>query len=123
MDTVGWILSGLLALAFLAAGAGKLAQPYDKLTANPNMAWAGDFSPGQVKGIGTLEVLGAAGVVLPWLLGAARLLTPVAALGLAALMVGAIVTHLGRGEKQVLPVNAVLLLLALAVAVIRFTQL
>jgi uncharacterized membrane protein YphA (DoxX/SURF4 family) len=122
MEIVGWILSGLLALAFLGAGAGKLAQPYDKLTANPNMAWASDFSPGQVKGIGTLEVLGALGVVLPWLLDVAKVLTPIAALGLAAVMIGAIATHVRRGEKQVLPVNAVLLVLAVAVAVIRFAQ-
>ena len=123
METVGWILSGLLALAFLAAGTGKLVQPYDKLTANANMAWAGDFAPGQVKGIGSLEVLGALAVVLPWLLDVARILTPVAALGLAAVMVGAIATHLRRGERQVLPINAVLLVLAVAVAVVRFTQL
>jgi uncharacterized membrane protein YphA (DoxX/SURF4 family) len=124
MDILTWILSGVLAALFLLVGAGKLATPYEKLRENPRMAWAGDFSPRTVKLIGALEVLGAIGVVLPWLLGIARILTPLAAVGLAAIMVGAILTHRRRGElAQTLPVNAVLLVLAVVVAVLRSGQL
>ncbi len=54
-----WILTALLAAAFLAAGGMKLAQPKEKLAASPNMAWAQDFSPGMLKTIGALEVLAA----------------------------------------------------------------
>jgi hypothetical protein len=124
VNTITWILSGLLAFAFLGAGAAKLASSRRSLLANPRMAWAHDFSNAQVKGIGGLEVLGAVGVILPWLLDIARVLTPVAALGLAALMVGALVVHARRGElKQALPVNSVLLAVAVAVAALRFSQL
>ncbi|MEP6814666.1 MAG: DoxX family protein [Marmoricola sp.] len=123
MEIVGWILSGLLTALFVAAGASKLATPYDKLTANPRMGWANDFRAGQVKAIGALEVLGALGLVLPWLLNVAKVLTPLAAVGLAVVMVGAIATHARRGEKEALPMTAVLFVLAVAVAVIRFSQL
>ncbi|MDQ2955871.1 MAG: DoxX family protein [Actinomycetota bacterium] len=123
MSVLGWILAGALAAVFFAAGSAKLATPKQKLEANPNMAWTVNFSESQVKAIGAVEVLGALGVVLPWLLNIAPVLTPVAALGLAITMVAAAIVHGRRGEKQALPINAVLLVLALVVAVIRFSQL
>lgn len=124
MNVLAWILSGLLAFAFLGAGGMKLVTPHGKLLENPQMAWAGDFNSGQVKTIAGLEILGAIGVILPWLLDIARILTPLAALGLAATMVGALVVHGRRGElKQAVPINAFLFLLAAAVAVLRFSQL
>ena len=124
MNILAWILSGLLAAAMLAVGGNKLAASREKLLANPQMGWASDFTNPQVKTIGTLEVLAAIGLVLPWLTHIARVLTPLAGLGVVALMIGAMVVHARRGElKQALPINSVLLLLGLVVAVIRFSQL
>lgn len=124
MDVLAWILSGLLASAFLGAGAAKIFTTREKLLANPNMAWTEDFTSAQVKAIGAVEVLGAIGVILPWLLDTSRVLTPLAAVGLAIIMVGAMLTHARRGElKRALPIVAVLFTLAVVVAVIRFTQL
>lgn len=124
MNIAGWILSALLAIAFAGAGAMKLSSGREKLLSDPRMAWAGDFSDLQVCGIGALEVLGALGVVLPWLLDTARVLTPLAAVGLALIMVGALVVHGRRGElKEAGPINVGLLVLAVAVAAIRFSQL
>lgn len=124
MNVVVWVLSGLLAVAFLGAGSAKLLTPREKLVANPRMAWANDFTSGQLKGIGTVEVLGGIGVLLPWLLDIARVLTPLAAVGLAITMVGALAVHRRRGElKEAVPVNSALFALAAAVAVIRFSQL
>jgi uncharacterized membrane protein YphA (DoxX/SURF4 family) len=114
-----WIIAGLLAVAFLAAGAMKLAQPRAKLAAS-GMAYAEDFSDGGMKGIGALEVLGAIGLILPAALGIAEILTPLAALGLALVMVGAVVVHLRRGESKAIGAPIVLGLLALVVAVLRF---
>lgn len=119
MDVVLWIVAGVLALAFVAAGGMKLAQPKEKLSAS-GMGWVDDFSAGAVKGIGLLEVLGAVGLVLPGLTGVAPVLVPLAALGLALTMVGAAVVHLRRGEQQMVVVNAVLLVFALVVVVGRF---
>jgi uncharacterized membrane protein YphA (DoxX/SURF4 family) len=114
-----WIIAGLLAAAFAGAGLMKLAQPKAKLAA-AGMGWTEDFTDGQVKGIGAVEVLGAVGLVLPAALGIAEVLTPLAALGLALTMVGAAITHLRRGEGSMVPVNVVLGGLALFVAVMRF---
>ncbi|WP_372736769.1 DoxX family protein, partial [Nocardioides sp.] len=87
MDVLAWILSGLLAALFLTAGLKKATTPREELLANmPSLA---GFSTPQVKAIGTLEILGAIGLVLPWLLDIAPVLSGVAALGLAALMAGA----------------------------------
>jgi uncharacterized membrane protein YphA (DoxX/SURF4 family) len=84
------------------------------------MGWTEDYSGGQVKTIGTLEVLGAIGLILPAALGIAEVLTPLAAVGLALTMVGAAVVHAKRGEGQMIPVNVVLGGLAIFVAVMRF---
>jgi len=113
-----WIVAGLLALAFLGAGAMKLSQPREKLAAS--MGWVNDFSAPMVKTIGALEVLGALGLILPAVTGIAPILTPLAAVGLLLIMIGAIVTHLRRGEARTIVVNVVLLLLAAVVAWGRF---
>ena len=119
MNITLWVIAGLLAAAFAAAGLMKLAQPKAKL-AESGMAWTEDFSEGQVKGIGLVEVLGAIGLILPAALGIAEILTPLAAAGLALTMVGATVVHARRGEKGSIPVTLVLGALAAFVAVMRF---
>jgi uncharacterized membrane protein YphA (DoxX/SURF4 family) len=108
----------LLALAFLGAGATKLSQPKEKLA--KNMAWVEDFSQPAVRLIGAAEVLGAIGVVLPALTGILPWLTPLAALGLVLLMIGAALTHLRRTEYGYIAMNVVLLVLAAFVAYGRF---
>ena len=113
-----WVAQGLLAVAFLVAGATKLAQPKEKLA--KNMAWVEDFSQPAVRLIGAVEVLGAIGVVLPALTGILSWLTPLAALALAATMVGAVLTHVRRGERSAVVPPGVLLVLAALVAYGRF---
>lgn len=119
MNVVLWIIAGVLAAAFLAAGLMKLAQPREKLVES-GMGWAGDFSPGVVKAIGALEVLGALGLILPAVFDVATVLVPLAAVGLALLMAGAIVVHTRRKETPMVVANVVLLALALFVAWGRF---
>jgi uncharacterized membrane protein len=122
MNIALWVVAGLLAALYLIAGGTKLTQPYEKLTQNPNLGWTNDFSPNAVKAIGGAEVAGALGLILPQVTGIAEWLTPLAAVGLVLLQAGAMRTHLKRGESKMLPVNAVLLLLALVVAIGRFTD-
>ncbi len=114
MNVVLWIVAGLLAVAFLAAGLMKLSQPKEKL-AKSGLAWTEDFSGGTVKLIGALEVLGAIGLVLPRLLDIAPVLVPLAALGIALIMVGAVITHARRREVQPIVINVVLFALAAVV--------
>lgn len=115
-----WIVAGLLAAVYVGSGSMKLFTPHEKLASNPNMGWAGDFSPGAVKAIGAAEVLGAAGVILPEATGIAPVLTPLAAIGLVLVQLGAMATHARRKEYQALPINIALALLAAFVAVGRF---
>ena len=119
MDTVLWIAQSLLAGIFLATGLIKLTQPRLKMASGP-MGWAADATDGQFRTIGLLEVVGAVGLILPGALGIAPGLVPLAALGLALTMIGAIVTHVRYGETGRLAVPIVLLGLALFVAVERF---
>ncbi len=113
-----WVVQVLVAAAFLISGATKLSQPKEKLL--KNMAWVEDFSQQKVRLIGALEVLGAIGVVVPALTGILPWLTPLAALGLVLLMIGAALTHLRRTEYGNVAVNALLLILAAFVAYGRF---
>ncbi|KUL40479.1 DoxX family protein [Actinoplanes awajinensis] len=119
MNVVLWIIAGLLAAAFLAAGAMKVLQPKEKLVAS-GMGWAADLSDVQVKLIGAVEVLGAIGLILPALLDIAPVLIPIAATGLVITMIGAVVVHVRRNENQAIAPSAVLLVLAAVVAWGRF---
>jgi hypothetical protein len=112
-----WVVQVLLGVVFLASGVVKLVRPRPALVA-AGMAWAGDWSDAGVRGVGALEVLGAVGLVVPAVTGIAPVLAPVAAVGLALVMAGAVVVHVRRGEQAAAAV--VLGLLALGVAVLRF---
>jgi uncharacterized membrane protein YphA (DoxX/SURF4 family) len=118
MNVFLWILAGILAALFLAAGATKLTQPRSKL--QKNMGWVDDHSDTSVKLIGTAEVLGAIGLILPAVLDIAPILVPLAATGLAIIMAGAIVTHARRKELPLAGFNVVILILAVVVAIFRF---
>src|SRR5664280_1240572 len=96
MNVVLWIIAGLLAAAFLAAGLMKITGKRDQMV--EKMPWVNDFSQSQVKGIGLVEVLGAVGLILPGVTGIAPVLVPVAAVGLTLTMAGAVVVHLRRGD-------------------------
>jgi DoxX-like family len=119
MNIALWIVAGLLAVGSLAGGALKLILPKDKLAAS-GWGWVEDFSAGNVRTIGTLEVLAAVGLILPAFLDIEPVLVPVAAVGLALLLIGATVTHLRRHEAKVMVVPLALLALSVFVALGRF---
>src|SRR4051812_27889717 len=119
MNIVLWVIAGLLAFTFLAAGAMKLTQPKEKLAAS-GMGWTDAFSPRMVKTIGALEVLAAIGLILPGPLDTAPVLPPPPALGLVLMMSGPAAPPPRRNETQMIGVNVVLLILAAVVAWGRF---
>ena len=121
MNLALWIVAGLLAAAFLFAGGNKLVSPHDKLAKNPGAGWVNDFSPGFVKTLGVVEVLGAIGLILPGALEIAPILVPLAATGIAGIMIGAGVTVLRRHEPKHALINLLYLALAVFVAVGRFS--
>ena len=119
MNTTAWIAQALLAIAMAGAGAMKLMKPKAEL-ATSGMAWVDDLRDNQVKGIGSLQILAALGLILPALLDLAPELVGVAAVGVVLLMLGAAATHIKRGEGQMVPVNLVIAAIAVFIAVMRF---
>ncbi|WP_405486386.1 DoxX family protein [Streptomyces sp. NBC_00096] len=113
MNLAYWIVAGLLALFYLYGGGVKLVRGRERL--RPMMAWVDSTPMPAVRAIGTVEVLGATGLVLPPLTGIAPWLAVAAAIGFVVLQIGATGVHLARGDRKV-ALN-VSLLLAAAVTV------
>jgi uncharacterized membrane protein YphA (DoxX/SURF4 family) len=121
MNLTLWIIAGLLAVAYLIGGGGKLIMPKEKIAAMSRSArWIEDFSGGSVRAIGALEVLAAVGLILPAALDIAPVLVPLAALGLVLLMAGAVITRIRRHEVKFMVADLAYLALAGFVAWGRF---
>ncbi|WIG59981.1 MAG: hypothetical protein OJF49_002729 [Ktedonobacterales bacterium] len=118
MNIVLWIAQILLALAFLMAGIPKATQPIPILA--KRLTWAADIPMPLVRFIGVAEILGAIGLILPALTQIQPWLTIAAALGLALIMLGAIIFHIARKEYAQPAMNAILLLLALLIVIGRW---
>ena len=112
MNRILWILQGLLALLFLFAGVMKFVTPVEQMNAQSPVQLPGLF----LYFIGVCEILGAIGLILPGLLGIKPGLTPLAAAGLAIIMIGAVVIPLVSGAiaSAIFPLVTGLLLAAVA---------
>ena len=120
MDVALWIAAGLLAVVALMGGLVKTFAPKEKLAGQPGARWVKDVSVGFVKTLGVLEILAAAGLILPAVVGIAPVMVPVTAVCWILLMVGAIITHLRHGEAKLTVLNLIYLLLAAFIAWGRF---
>jgi uncharacterized membrane protein YphA (DoxX/SURF4 family) len=114
MNMALWIVAIVLAVAFAGSGLLKLVRSKDQLVTS-GFGWAEDFSPATIRLIGVAEILGALGLILPGALHISPILVPLAAIGLALVMVGAAVVHSRRKEAPMIAINAVMLVLALFV--------
>jgi hypothetical protein len=110
MEPAYWIVATLLAVFYLYAGGKKVVQSQEQL--RPMMGWVDSIPMPLVRTIGVLEVLGAAGLLLPPLTGVAPALAVAAAIGLVLIQVGGIVLHLSRGEARLIGLNIALLVTA-----------
>ena len=118
MNIALWVVQGLAALAFLAAGFGKVTQSKEALA--KSLPWSAEFPLGFTRFIGAAEILGALGLIVPAVTKIAPVLTPIAAVGLAIVMVSAAIFHAMRKEYNSIAPSVVLLLLALFVVIGRF---
>jgi hypothetical protein len=114
-----WILQVVIALVLLVTGYSH-SIGYERSIAIPRMAWMRALPMNFVRVVGVLAIAGAIGLVLPALTGIAPWLTPLAALMLTLLMACAIVFHYTRREFPHIVFNAILGVLAAAVAYGRF---
>lgn len=106
------ILSALLALAFIGAGAGKLrrAEPVTGVLVRLGV------SPGLQRAVGVLEVLGGIGAIAGFWL---QPLGIVAVSGLVLMMIGALVFHV-RARDTFKDMSGAVYLLLLSVVVLIF---
>jgi len=119
MNIALWIAQGLLAAMYLMAGSMKTFQT---TKAKEQLPWAKNRLDGFVRFVGISELLGALGLILPLVTGILPWLTVLAAIGLTIIQLLAIFTeHLPKKEYNVVPVNVVLMALALFVVFGRLT--
>jgi uncharacterized membrane protein YphA (DoxX/SURF4 family) len=91
------VLNIVLAIAFILSGGMKVVRPTAALKTT-GMVWVDDFTPASVKLIGAAEVIGGIGLILPFTTNIAAVLSPIAAVALAIIMIGAVVVHVRRSE-------------------------
>ena len=121
MNIVLWVAQILLAAMFGMAG---IMKTFQTAKAKEQLPWAKDRSDGFVRFVGTSELLGALGLVLPLLTGILPWMTVLAATGLLLIQLLAIFTeHLPKKEYKVIPINLVLIAISMFIVVGRWTLL
>ncbi|KUO09264.1 DoxX family protein [Streptomyces sp. DSM 15324] len=103
MDIAYWIVAGPLAVFYVYAGTLKVIRSRDQL--RPMMAWVDRIPLLALRALGSVELLGATGLILPPLTGIAPSLATAAAIGFVLLQTGAIAVHL-TGEDRRIALNA-----------------
>ena len=109
-NAVLWVVQGVVAAVFLFAGGLKLVLPPEAMKGPVELPVA------FLRFIGTCEVLGAVGLILPGLLRIRRALTPIAASGHVVIMIGATVVSLMAPPRAAAIVPFVVGLLAAFIA-------
>jgi uncharacterized membrane protein YphA (DoxX/SURF4 family) len=109
MNIALWGGQILLACFYAFTGFMKVSQPIDALQAM--MGWPASY-PVLTRFVGAAELAGAIGLILPLATKIQPRLTSLAAAGLALIQILAILFHLSRSEFGIIPINIVLLALA-----------
>jgi uncharacterized membrane protein YphA (DoxX/SURF4 family) len=117
MNIAIWIIQGIAAAGFIYSGWLKALQ-YE--SAKKSWGWVKDIPRALVVLIGTAELLGALGIILPYAVNIAPVLTPIAATALAVVVLIGALFHVKRKEYREISVNIVFFALAVFVAASRF---
>ena len=120
MITGLWIVNVFAAVGFLGTGSLKAFVPKPRLRAL-GLTWTDDFAAPVIRLLGVAELVGAVGLIVPLATRILPLLSPIAAVCLAVLMVGAITVHVRRSES--FAPAAVMLVVSVASAVLGFVVL
>lgn len=108
-----WAAQLILFVLFMMSGIMKSTTPVPQLSAM--MPWTGQYSETFVRFIGLVDLAGGLGILLPAATRIFPRLGILAAQGIIVLQLLAIAFHSSRGEFMVLPLNFVLLPLAIFV--------
>ena len=118
MNTTLWIIQGILATVFAASGLIIMFLPKEKLATK--LSWVKEFPDWLRYFICSSKITGAIGLILPIYLNILPILTPIAAFGIAMIMILAMGYHLRKKEYKDLPATIIFLCLSLFVAFHRF---
>lgn len=117
MHKFAWVVQILFGVYFIAIGVLHFTVPEGLPEA---MAWMHDLPSWLHYASGTAEILGGLGLVLPGLTRIKPQLTPLAASGLAIVMLLAATWHLPRGETQNIATNLVVAVVMVLLAWVRW---
>ncbi len=109
-----WIAQGLLAIMFITVGLMKASQPIEALA--KSLPWVTSTPSELVRFIGISEFFGGLGLLVPSIFRFKPILTVWAALGLALVMVFAVIFHITRSEFSAIGINIVLIAIFLFIA-------
>jgi uncharacterized membrane protein YphA (DoxX/SURF4 family) len=114
-----WVGQIGLAVVFLVSGSLKVSQSKERLIASGQTGVA-PFSEPVIRLTAVCELLAALGLLLPTATGIAPVLTPLAAIGIGVIMIGAAFSHAALREPRNIGINLMILLVAVGIAVGRF---
>ena len=112
MNILLWIVQILVALLFLMTGYMKFAMPYADMIKDSPVAFPHWF----YLFIGTCEILGAIGLVVPWATKIKPGLTPLAAALLVIILIGATVVTAMSPMAKMTPLPATVAILCIFIA-------
>jgi putative oxidoreductase len=109
-----WVIQVLLGCFFVMVGYSHALMPFDQIAREAT--WMKDVPRWLSLFIGYAEIAGGLGLVIPAATRIAPRLTPLAALGLATIMILAIPFHVLKGEASVIWLHTLIAALAVLVA-------
>ncbi|MGK6344365.1 DoxX family protein [Chryseobacterium sp. DT-3] len=121
MNTILWIIQGLLSAFFIMPGYGKITGSKEKHVADGHLKSTSSIIP--IRILGVLELSGCIGIIVSWFTGIAPILTPMAAASFCLIMVAGIFVHCKKQEYKMLPMLIIIFMLSAMVAYFRFAAL
>jgi len=115
MNVILWVLQSIMAIIFMFSGLNKSILSEQKLIAKGQTGVVG-LPPPLIRFIGISEILGAIGIILPLLLNILPILTVIAAICFAIIMIPASIIHYKLEEPKNVLTNCVIFLLCLLIA-------
>ncbi len=115
MNTMLWSLQCITALIFMYSGINKSIFSEQKLVAKGQTGVEG-LPPPLIRFIGISEIFGAVGLIVPWWTNILPVLTPIAAICFAVMMILAARIHYKRKEYKNVLTNSIIFLMCLFIA-------
>ncbi|EZH75281.1 hypothetical protein ATO12_00460 [Aquimarina atlantica] len=118
MNTLIWILQGLIAFVFMFSGINKTYFD-EKTLVQKGQTGVEGLNKWFIKFIGTCEILGSVALILPLLINKWVILTPIAAICLGFIMIPAAYIHKKRKEPKNVIVNIAILIVCTIIIYFR----